>query len=153
MCGWTDPDSRRTYPWGSEDLELIEFHRYMTGIHKRVPAFRKGSVKPLVAEYQKIAYGRMYENYQAVTVVCNSPEAQTMEIPVWQLGITDDMILGRPILSTEDGYNAGIMMYRVREGILKVNMPSYSAAVFISRPEDFYPVVDSRFADGVGEEK
>ena len=153
VCGWTDPDSRRTYPWGSEDLELIEFHRYMTGIHKRVPAFRKGSVKPLAAGYQKIAYGRMYEDYQAVTVVCNSPEAQTMEIPVWQLGITDDMILGRPILSTEDGYNAGIMMYRVKEGILKVNMPSYSAAVFISRPEDFYPVVDSRFADGVGEEK
>ena len=153
VCGWTDPDSRRTYPWGSEDLELIEFHRYMTGIHKRVPAFRKGSVKPLAAGYQKIAYGRMYEDYQAVTVVCNSPEAQTMEIPVWQLGITDDMILGRPILSTEDGYNAGIMMYHVKEGILKVNMPSYSAAVFISRPEDFYPVVDSRFADGVGEEK
>ena len=59
VCGWTDPDSRRTYPWGSEDLELIEFHRYMTGIHKRVPAFRKGSVKPLAAGYQKIAYGRM----------------------------------------------------------------------------------------------
>ena len=58
VCGWTDPDSRRTYPWGSEDLELIEFHRYMTGIHKRVPAFRKGSVKPLAAGYQKIAYGR-----------------------------------------------------------------------------------------------
>ena len=72
-------------------MELIEFHRYMTGIHKRVPAFRKGSVKPLAAGYQKIAYGRMYEDYQAVTVVCNSPEAQTMEIPVWQLGITDDI--------------------------------------------------------------
>ena len=43
VCGWTDPDSRRTYPWGKEDLELIEFHRYMTGIHKRIPALRKGA--------------------------------------------------------------------------------------------------------------
>ena len=33
VCGWTDPDSRRTYPWGREDLELMEFHRYMAGIH------------------------------------------------------------------------------------------------------------------------
>ncbi len=35
VCGWTDPDNRRTYPWGNEDLELIEFHRYMTGIFIR----------------------------------------------------------------------------------------------------------------------
>ena len=153
VCGWTDPDSRRTYPWGSEDLELIEFHRYMTGIHNRLPVFKKGSVKPLVAKHQQIAFGRMYREYQAVTVVSNSPEIQMMEIPVWQLGITDDMILGRPILTMESGYNAGIMMYRVKNGVLKVNMPPYSAAVFISKPEDFYPVVDSRFADGVGEEK
>ena len=48
VCGWTDPDSRRTYPWGKEDLELIEFHRYMTGIHKRIPALRKGALKPLL---------------------------------------------------------------------------------------------------------
>jgi len=153
VCGWTDPDSRRTYPWGSEDLELIEFHRYMTGIHNRLPVFKKGSVKPLVAKHQQIAFGRMYREYQAVTVVSNSPEIQMMEIPVWQLGITDDMILGRPILTMESGYNAGIMMYRVKNGVLKVNMPPYSAAVFISKPEDFYQVVDSRFADGVGEEK
>ena len=23
LCGWTDPDNRRTYPWGREDLELL----------------------------------------------------------------------------------------------------------------------------------
>ena len=32
VCGWTDPDNRRTFPWGKEDLELTEFHRYLTGI-------------------------------------------------------------------------------------------------------------------------
>ena len=126
---------------------------YKRQIHNRLPVFKKGSVKPLVAKHQQIAFGRMYREYQAVTVVSNSPEIQMMEIPVWQLGITDDMILGRPILTMESGYNAGIMMYRVKNGVLKVNMPPYSAAVFISKPEDFYPVVDSRFADGVGEEK
>ena len=55
VCGWTDPDSRRTYPWGKEDLELIEFHRYMTGIHKRIPALRKGALKPLFAGRHQIA--------------------------------------------------------------------------------------------------
>ena len=39
------------------------------------------------------------------------------------------------------------MLYRVKDGNLKLNMPPYSAAVFVSRPDEFYPVVDSRFAD------
>lgn len=76
---------------GERGLELIEFHRYMTGIHRKIPAIRKGAVKPLLAGYQKIAYGRMYGKYQAVVVISNSPDSQTMDIPVWQLGVTDDM--------------------------------------------------------------
>lgn len=146
LCGWTDPDSRRTYPWGKEDLELIEFHRYLTGIHRRNPALRLGAVKQLFAGRHQIAYGRIHGPYQAVVAISNDPKMRTMEIPVWQLGITDDMILGRPILTTEEGYNAGVLLYRVKDGMLRLNMPPYSGAVFISRPEEFYPVVDSWFA-------
>ena len=29
VCGFTDPDNRRTYPWGREDKELIQFHKDM----------------------------------------------------------------------------------------------------------------------------
>ena len=148
VCGWTDPDSRRTYPWGKEDLELVEFHRYMTGIHKRIPALRKGALKPLFAGRHQIAYGRMSGDHQTITVISNRPEPAVMEIPVWQLGITDDMILGRPILTFEDGYNAGIVFYRVENGMLKVIMPPYGGAVFVSRPEAFYPVIESRFVGG-----
>lgn len=147
VCGWTDPDSRRTYPWGRENLELIEFHRYMAGIHKKLPVFRLGSMKPLLAEHHLIAYGRMYRQYHGVVIVSNSPDSRRVEVPVWQLGITDDMVLGRPMLTVEEGYNAGIMMYHVRRGLLTIQMPAYSAAVLISRPEDFYPVVNTRFAD------
>ncbi len=25
VCGFTDPDNRRTYPWGREDREAFEF--------------------------------------------------------------------------------------------------------------------------------
>ena len=41
VCGFTDPDNRRTYPWGHEDQELIAFHREMIRIHKRYPVFRR----------------------------------------------------------------------------------------------------------------
>ena len=142
VCGWTDPDSRRTYPWGKEDLELIEFHRYMTGIHRKIPAIRKGAVKPLLAGYQKIAYGRMYGKYQAVVVISNSPDSQTMDIPVWQLGVTDDMVLGRPILTAETGTMQGHALPH-KEWHAEAEHAPYSAAVFVSQPDEFYPVVDS----------
>ena len=35
VCGFTDPDNRRTYPWGAEDQELVEFHRQAIAMHKR----------------------------------------------------------------------------------------------------------------------
>ena len=45
LCGFTDPDNRRTYPWGKEDKMLIRFHRDMIRIHRENPALRTGSVK------------------------------------------------------------------------------------------------------------
>ena len=45
VCGFTDPDNRRTYPWGNEDKELIEFHKEMIAIHKENEEFIKGSLK------------------------------------------------------------------------------------------------------------
>ncbi len=43
---------------GKEDLELTEFHRYLTGIRNRTSVFRRGAFKPLLAENGVIAYGR-----------------------------------------------------------------------------------------------
>ena len=45
VCGFTDPDNRRTYPWGREDHELIAFHKEAIRIHKEHPALRTGSLK------------------------------------------------------------------------------------------------------------
>ena len=39
LCGFTDPDNRRTYPWGREDKELICFHRDIIRIHKETRHF------------------------------------------------------------------------------------------------------------------
>ncbi len=34
LCGFTDPDNRRTFPWGNEDKELQAFHKEVIRIHK-----------------------------------------------------------------------------------------------------------------------
>ena len=151
VCGWTDPDSRRTYPWGREDLELLEYHRYMIGLHKRFSVLRKGSIKPLLAEKDVIAYGRMYKKYHALTVINNGEQEKFLEIPVWQLGITDEIPVARLMLTTEAGYNVGKLRYPVKDGILRVELPPFSGALFASFAEELFAVTALPAADGEDE--
>ena len=143
VCGWTDPDSRRTYPWGKEDLELVEFHRYMIHIHKTLPVLKQGAVKALIGADNLIVYGRMLKDHQSVTIVSRSPQSQKIEIPVWLLGVTDDTPIARLMMTDEDGYNAGILSYPVKGGVLMVEMPPKSSALFLTRAEEYYPVVNA----------
>lgn len=57
VTGWTDPDNRRTYPWGREDRELIAFHKAAISLRKEYPVLRHGSLKQLYGAYGVLAYG------------------------------------------------------------------------------------------------
>lgn len=126
VCGWTDPDNRRTYPWGEEDYELIEYHRYMIAFRKQFPALRRGSLKQLAAERQLIAYGRMNGSNRCVVAVNNRADSRIVDLPVWELGITDDQIIRRVMLTSTDGYNVGVVEYQAVRGILQLELPAHS---------------------------
>ena len=76
VCGFTDPDNRRTYPWDNPDEELIRFHKEMIAIHKEHRALRTGSLKMLSAEYQYLAYGRFNREEQFVVLINNDDRAR-----------------------------------------------------------------------------
>lgn len=50
LPGWTDPDSRRTFPWGQEDWDMMEFFRYLIRFHRKHPALINGSLLPVPTE-------------------------------------------------------------------------------------------------------
>lgn len=130
LCGWTDPDNRRTYPWGKEDLELIEFHRDMIQIHKQNKALKYGAYKPLCWEENVLSYGRFYGDNIVAVVINNSDEEKEIEIPVWQLGVGDGEVMERIMLTNEELYNAGAVGYSVEDGNVSAKLPPESAAVF-----------------------
>lgn len=130
LCGWTDPDNRRTYPWGRENFDLMEFHRDMISIHKQNKALKYGAYKLLKWEQDILAYGRFCENNIIAVVINNSDEEKEIEVPVWQLGIQMKGIMNRIMLSNRVLYNAGAVPYTVTSGKLVVKMPEKSAAVF-----------------------
>lgn len=132
VCGWTDPDNRRTYPWGHENFELIEFYSYMIRIHKGMPALRRGSIKQLLADRQLIAYGRIRGKNKCVVAVNNRNNRREIQLPVWELGITDEEKIMRVMLTEEKGYNAGILEYYARDGILALEMPAHSSILLVA---------------------
>lgn len=143
VCGWTDPDNRRTYPWGKEDLELIEFHCYMVRLHKNSEALRKGSLKQLLADRQLIAYGRFLKDEKCVVVINNSASDRSISIPVWEIGISDDDTLNRVMMTTASGYNVGVISYPVKDGMVNLELSGNSGMLFICHVKklDFFEIV------------
>ena len=121
---------------GREDLELIEFHRYMIGIHKRNQALKTGSVKPLASGYGLIAYGRFAGENRLAVVVNNSRETKTVRLPVWEMGTDPEGVMVRLMLTADDTYNSGRLAFPVKEGILEVELPPESSAIFAEQPAE-----------------
>ncbi len=138
VVGWTDPDNRRTYPWGEENLELIEFHKYVIAIHKRVSCLKTGSLKILIGADHLLVYGRFDMDNQAVVVINDKDEERSVVVPVWQLGVDNGRgVLERVLLTWENGYNVGRLPVDVSDGYLKLHAGPMSAHLFIGGKNDY----------------
>ena len=129
LCGFTDPDNRRTFPWGNEDKELQAFHKEVIRIHKEEKPLKKGSIKLLASDENLLAYGRFEADEQIVVVVNNSDELRTVTVPVWYAGVEMEGRMKRLIYSYENGYTTEYDEYIVQDGEIVLNMGSHSAIV------------------------
>ena len=111
----------------------------MVALHKH-EVFRRGSWKQLYAGRYLIAYGRMYGKYIAFTVVNAGDCTQEVDLPVWQLGITDDMTITRVVASNQDKYNVGYHHRGSKNGWLRCRMMPYSAKIYINWATDEHNV-------------
>lgn len=132
VCGFTDPDSRRTYPWGQENRELVEFHKEMIRIHKREKPLRTGSLKMLSWSSNVLAYARFQEGEQIIVVLNNSKELKEVTIPAWQAEVPMKGKMERLMYSWEKSYTTERDIYLVEDGETVVNMGKHS--VLIMKP-------------------
>ena len=130
LCGFTDPDNRRTFPWDREDMELLRFHQEVIRIHKEELPLKKGSVKLLTADWHVLAYARFQGDEQIVVVLNNSGELKEVTVPVWLSGVPKEGRMKRLIYTYEDGYTTAYDEYIVENGEIVINMGKHSAAVF-----------------------
>ena len=129
VCGFTDPDNRRTYPWGHEDQQMLGFHKEMIRIHKEHEALRTGAVIMLHCEKNILAYGRFTEEEQIIVILNNRSELAEVTVPVWKAEVPVKTNMRRLMYSYKDGYTTEYEKYLIRDGELVVNMGAYSALV------------------------
>ena len=129
LCGFTDPDNRRTYPWGNEDKELIKFHRDMIRIHRENPALRTGSVKFLKGDKDILCYGRFNRKQQFIVIINNDHYSRTIDLGVRTAGIPRECVMHQIMYTTENGYATNEVVYSVVSGHLKITLPKFSAVV------------------------
>ena len=129
VCGFTDPDNRRTYPWGHEDKEMIEFHREMIRIHKECQELKTGSIKACHYEFNVFGFGRFNKKAQTLIVVNNNDHIINKEIIVWDLGVPKESVMKQLMLSTADGFTTENKEYAVIAGKVIISLPPTSAIV------------------------
>lgn len=129
VCGFTDPDNRRTYPWGDEDRELLNFHKEMIRIHKEYEVFRTGSVKFLNGQDNLLCYSRFNRKEQFVIILNNDDGSRNADFSVWAAGIPKECIMEQVMYTTKDNFSIAPVEYTVKNGKLNIALPGKSAVV------------------------
>ena len=129
LVGFTDPDNRRTYPWGNEDLQLIGFHREMIRIHKENNELKRGSLVKLLSENYALAYARFTCDSSVVVVINRDTVERTLTVPVWQAAPILSGKMEQIILSTREGYSIDRRLHELDGGSLVITLPPVSGVV------------------------
>lgn len=130
VCGWTDPDNRRTYPWGHENFEILEFYRETIAIHRQHKVFKTGSYKPLVEQRDLLCYGRFDMDNAAFVLINTSDTDKTVSIPTWTLGVEDGESFERLIETSREFYNCGRVKVVQENNIVTVTVKANSSVIY-----------------------
>lgn len=128
VVGWTDPDNRRTYPWGHENKDLINFHKEVISLRKKYKQFSEGSTMFLNEDTGIISYGRFDEKCKVIVIFNNNEDERKIEIPVWRTGSAEGDVFKKIFTAKECG-NIEEKYYKVNNGKILLNIEGRNGVV------------------------
>jgi alpha-glucosidase len=132
VCGFTDPDNRRPYPWGSEDKQMLRFYRAAIALHKSYRVLRNGSVTLLHHERDVLSFARFSSTERIVVLMNNRAEQVTAELPLWVTGLSrtkNFVSLQRVFKTDEEGYSTRQKEMFAEYGVMTVTIGPKSSIV------------------------
>ena len=129
QVGWTDPDSRRSFPWGLEDWEVYGVHKSTIALRKKLHCLKMGSLLPLDGGNGYIAYARFDKEDCAIVVINASDKPVAVSAPVWLATGERTDTLSRELVVGADEYLLPKNV-EVKFGRIMLNMPPECGCVY-----------------------
>lgn len=136
VVGFTDPDNRRTYPWGHEDMELINFHKEAIRIHKEYPELKTGSIRMLYSEYGVVSYARFSRDRAVIVVINREDREKRVSIPVRDAVSARDKVLEKLLVTSRDGFSAEKEIIEMQRGMAELTLGPASGIVLCTKLKD-----------------
>ncbi len=72
LCGGTDPDNRKTYPWKNEDEDMIEFYKESINTRKKYNVLTNGDTEFIDTNDDDVfGYIRFNDKYEKILILIN----------------------------------------------------------------------------------
>jgi alpha-glucosidase len=132
--GFTDPDSRRTFPWGREDKFLTDFYKKCIGLRKEYPMLRNSSIKIIYCGYGILSYVRFDEERQIYVIISTLDNPKRIKLPVWISGrgghiendkLTRLLFVARGVVEYERKEK------KIRYGLMDLTVRPHSAYIYL----------------------
>ena len=132
LVGWTDPDSRRAFPWGREDWEVYDMHASAIALRKKIHCLKMGSIRPLDAGNGYIVYARFDKEDCAIVAINCSDKEISLTVPVWTVidNRTDKLKLEYTV---NCGYGVMPEFAEVKFGRTFICLPPKSGCVYTKK--------------------
>lgn len=132
LCGFTDPDNRRTFPKSPYDQSVFEFFCSVIALRRKCRIVRNGSVKIIYAARGVLAFSRFDRQNSLFCVVSASDADTDVEIPIWvagRAGYMENETMSILMQSDRHGFTFEKTDVTAHRGILKVTVPAGGALV------------------------
>lgn len=81
VTGFGDPFCRKTYPWGKENTELVEFYKQLGKVRRGSAAFKEGEFIPVTAENGLLSFMRVSGNAKVFVAVNRNNSVYEIVLP------------------------------------------------------------------------
>ncbi|WP_297430156.1 glycoside hydrolase family 13 protein [Clostridium sp.] len=79
LIGGREPDNRRSYPWGKENKQLVDFYQKLINIRNNEDSLKKGDLIIYETDLDALAFERNYENEKILVIVNVSNEQKLIK--------------------------------------------------------------------------
>ena len=116
MQGFEDPLNRGTYPWGREDVGLLDFFRALGRLRRERQSLQTGTLTYVYAQGGGLVIAREHEGETTMAALNAGDEVLTLTLP-WPGGMAEDGLTGQRFLSVN--------------GQLRVSLPPLDGVILI----------------------